>query len=156
MENSINYAELLQITYSEYRTELCGDKDGFTFLLRNPERPDGDITVLFENGVFTLRFFSMDEVIEEGFGELVALVDELLCDESILFELYVGGEYVLGGTRSTEAIGIYRAPYRFARELADGDPALYTEIIGYLEKGNCHVRLRGWRTFRCRSIILAK
>ena len=157
MEKTTDYAKLLQITYSEYNTALTTDGEGeFRFVIRNPERADGDITVIREEGNFRLLFFSMDEDLGDDFGELVAFTDELLADESMIFELLSEGEYVLGGSRGTEVLGKYRGKIATVNELADGDLDLRFEILSYLEKGNCALRLRGWYAKRCFSVILEK
>ena len=156
MENRTDYAELLLTTYSEYNTQLVGGTADFELTLRNPERADGDMTVIAKDGAFTLRFYSMEEDMGSDFGELVTFMDELLRDESMIFELHAAGEYLLGGSRGTDEIGTYRSRARFLDALADGDECLAEEIKEAIERGNCFVRLRGWCADRCRSIILSK
>ena len=156
MEKTTDYAALLEYTYSEYNTVLTREENGFSFLIRNPERADGDIRIGVNSGIFTINFFSMEEDFEDDFGEVVAFTDELLADETAIFELLSEGEYVLGGSRPTEEIGKYRPVADMIDILADGDFELRTEILGYLEKGNCAMRVRGFRAARCFSMILAK
>jgi len=156
MDRTTDYAALLKTSYSEYRTVLRRRKNGFTFVIRNPERKDGDITLTERDGSFTLRFFSMEEDFADDYAELVAFVDELIYDESMIFEFCAEGEYVLGGSRGTDAIGRPRERSKLIRELADGDFALRCELLAYLEKPACAVRMRGWRAARCFSIILNK
>ena len=156
MEKTTDYAALLEYTYSEYNTVLTRTENGFTFLIRNPERADGDVKIGVSEGIFTLSFFSMEEDFGDDFGEVVSFTDELLSDETAIFELLSEGEYVLGGSRPTEDIGRYRPAADMIDILADGDYELRTEILGYLEKGNCAMRVRGFRASRCFSIILAK
>lgn len=149
------YADLLLTTYSDRDTVLTEVPGGFDLVIRNPEQEDGDITVAMRGGRFTLRFFSMDEELGKDFGELVSFIDEILADESMIFEVYSHGENVLGGSRGTDEIDIDTSLPRFVRSLADGDPCLYGELREIVAAGRCHVRLRGWRRERRRSIILS-
>ena len=156
MEKMTDYAELLLTTYSEYNTVMTGSGADFTLVLRNPERTDGDLTVTAREGRFNLRFFSMDEDFGGDFGELVSFTDELLHDESMIFELHAAGEYLLGGSRGTDELGAYRSKKKLLAALADGDPCLAEEIEEITAREHCFVRLRGWRAARCYSIILTK
>ena len=156
MEKSTDYAALLGYTYSEQSTSLTQSEDGFTFIIHNPERADGNIEVAVSGGIFTVAFFSMEEDFGEDFGEVVAFVDELIADETVIFELMSQGEYVLGGSRSAREIGKYRSPLAMAEGLAGGDPELRKGILACMKEGNCAVRVRGFRAARCFSVILAK
>ena len=156
MEKSTDYATLLSYTYSEQDAVLSQSENGFTFLIRNPERADGNIEIAVNGGTFTVAFVSMEEDFGEDFGEVVAFVDELLADETVIFELMSQGEYVLGGSRSVKEIGKYRSPLAMAEGLAGGDPELRKGILSCMKEGNCAVRVRGFCANRCFSVILAK
>ena len=156
MDKTTDYAALLGYTYAEQNTVLSRKENGFIFVIRNPERADGDIEITVNRGVFTVAFFSMEEDFGEDFGEVVAFVDELLADETVIFELMSQGEYVLGGSRSTDAIGKYRSPLAMVERLADGDRELHESLLACMKEGNLAVRIRGFRAARCFSVILAK
>lgn len=152
----LDYADLLLTTYSEYDTEHIGGQSNFTFIIHNPTRADGDITVTAQNGAFFLTFFTMQEEPIDDFGDLVAFIDELLHDETMIFEVFSHGEDVLGGSRGTDEIDIDHTIPRFVKSLSDSDPDLLAELRAIIAKGNCHVCLRGWHPSRCRSIILSR
>lgn len=156
MEKTTDYAALLGYTYSEQSTTLLQSENGFTFTIRNPERADGNIEIAVTDGIFTVAFFSMEEDFGEDFGEVVAFVDELLADETVIFELMSQGEYVLGGSRSVKEIGKYRSPLAMVEGLSGGDFELRKGILSCMKEGNCAVRVRGFRATRCFSVILAK
>lgn len=151
----LNYAEILLTTYADRRVSLEGTDRDFVFTLYNPEWEGGNIVITCKEGDLTLSFATMNEPFDGDFGELVALVDELLHDESMIFEVYSHGEDVLGGSRGTDEIDIDHSIPRFVRSLCEGDKEMLAELKAIIAKGQCYCKLRGWRKERNRSILLS-
>ena len=151
----LHYAELLLTTYADMRVSLDGTELDFVFTMYNPEWEQGNIVITCKNGALTLSFASMQEDFWGDFGALVALVDELIRDESMVFEVYSHGEDVLGGSRGTDEIDIDHSLRSFVRSLCEGDRALHAELKKIIREGDCFCRLRGWRRERNRSFLLS-
>lgn len=149
------YAELLLTTYADMRVSLDGADRNFVFTIYNPEWEEGNVVITCEDGALTLSFATMHEPFDGDFGELVALVDELIRDESMIFELYSHGKDVLGGSRGTDEIDIDHSIPAFVCSLCEGDGALHAEIKEIMQRGQCYCKLRGWRKERNRSVILS-
>ena len=149
------YAELLLTTYADRRVSLEGADRDFVFTIYNPEWEGGNITVTCEKGALTLTFATMNEPFDGDFGEMIALIDELLHDESMIFEIYSQGKDVLGGSRGTDEIDIDHTIPRFVRSLCEGDRDMHAELKEIIAKGQCYCKLRGWRKERNRSILLS-
>lgn len=151
----LHYTEILQTTYADRDVTLWGDDNAFRFTIRNPEWEGGDITIERKNNALTLSFATMHERFDRDFGGLVAMVDALLLDECMIFELYSHGEDVLGGSRGTDEIDIDHSIPAFLRSLCEGDRAMLAELKEVIGRGACWCRLRGWRRARNRSILLS-
>lgn len=151
----LNYAELLLTTYADMQVSLEGEGEAFTFTIHNPEWEGGDIVITCGGGALTLSFATMHEDFAGDFGELVALVDELIRDESMIFEVYSHGKDVLGGSRGTDEIDIDHSLPAFVRSLCEGDRCLLGELKAIIREGECYCRLRGWRRERNRSLLLS-
>ncbi len=151
----LDYLAILETTYAEQDTTKTGDAGAFTFTIKNPEWEGGDITVTSHSGSLLLSFATMQQEYRGDFGTMVALIDELLADESMVFELYSHGEDVLGGCRGTDEIEIDRSLSAFARSLCEGDPCLWKELKAIIAQGQCYCKLRGWHKARCRSLLLS-
>lgn len=150
----MHYAKLLLTTYADMRVSLDGTDRDFVFTIYNPEWEDGNIVITCRNGVLTLSFATMHEDFEKDFGGLVELVDSLIRDESMIFEVYSHGEDVMGGSRGTDEIDIDHSIRTFVRSLCEGDRALYNELKKIMREGKCYCKLRGWRRERNRSFLL--
>ena len=151
----LNYTELLLTTYADMRVTLTGEGRDFVFTIHNPEWEGGDIVITCDEGRLYVDFCTMNVSFGNQFGELVETVDELIHDESMIFELYSHGEYVMGGSRGTDEIDIDGSLRSFARSLCDGSHALHAEIKSYVQEGQCYCKLRGWRKGRNRSMLLS-
>lgn len=151
----LNYAEILLTTYTDMRVSLDGSDRDFVFTIYNPEWEEGNIVVTCKDGALTLSFATMHEEFDGDFGELIALVDEIVRDESMIFEIYSHGEDVLGGSRGTEEIDIDHSIPRFVRSLCEGDKDMHAELKKIIAKGQCYCKLRGWRKERNRSVLLS-
>jgi hypothetical protein len=149
------YAELLLTTYADQRVSLEGADRDFVFTIYNPEWEEGNIVITCENGALTLTFATMNEPFDGDFGDMVELIDELLHDESMIFEVYSQGKDVLGGSRGTDEIDIDHTIPRFVRSLCEGDRDMHAELKEIIAKGQCYCKLRGWRKERNRSILLS-
>ena len=151
----LNYTELLLTTYADRSVTLTGKGRDFVFTIHNPEWEGGDITVTCDEGRLYVDFLSMNVSLGDQFGEMVETVDELLHDETMLFEIYSHGENVLSGWRYTDEIDIDHSIASLIRSLSDGDRSLHREIKAFIAEGDCYCKLRGWRKARNRSIILS-
>lgn len=151
----LHYTDILLTTYADHDVTLEGDDTAFRFTIHNPEWEGGNITVDGKNGTLTLSFATMHERFDHDFGGLVAMVDALLLDECMIFELYSHGEDVLGGSRGTDEIDIDHSIPAFLRSLCEGDRAMLAELKKIISRGACWCRLRGWYCARNRSILLS-
>ena len=151
----LNYKELLLTTYAEENTSLAEDGEDFVYTIHNPEWEGGDAVITCKAGALSLSFATMHEDFAGDFGALVALLDEILLDESMVFEIYSHGEDLLGGCRGTDEIDIDHSIPAFVRSLCEGDHTLYHELQAIIGEGKCYAKLRGWRKERNRSIILS-